>query len=77
MRTIAQEAAFQIALKNRSKRWGAMSVYIDYMGVMSVFIDYIDFGEEGRYMQPSTHFLQKFVPSHKEQISPGRILVLF
>ena len=32
---------------------------------------------KGKYMQSSTHFLQKVSASREEQTSPRRILVLF
>ena len=57
MRTIAQETAFQIALRNCSKEKGQkVSMYL-----ILVKRDYI---------QSSTYFLEKVTSSHEEQMSP-------
>ena len=61
-RTVAQETAFQIALRNCSEDAGRKH------NVILV---------KGEYMQSRTYFLQKVSASHVEQLSPGRILVLF
>ena len=56
MRTIAQEAAFQIALRNCSEERGkGQSI--------------CDFGEGGVHAIKHT-FLQKVTASHEEQMSP-------
>ena len=64
MRTIAWEAAFQIALRNCSKEVG---------GKVSIYVILV----KGEYMQSSTYFLQKVddslvkvTASHEEQMSP-------
>ena len=64
MRTIAWEAAFQIALRNCSKEVG---------GKVSIYVILV----KGEYMQSSTYFLQKVddslvkvTASHEEQTSP-------
>ena len=71
MRTMAQETAFQIALRNCSEEVG---------GKVSIYVILV----KGEYMQSSTHFFQtvsaslvKVTASHEEQTSPRRILVLF
>ena len=64
MRTIAQETAFQIALRNCYKEVG---------GKVSIYVILV----KGAYMQSSTYFLQKIsaslvkvTASHEEQMSP-------
>ena len=57
MRSIAQETAPQIALRNFSKEVGGRSVYI------------CDFGEGGVHAIKHI-FSQKVATSHKEQSSP-------
>ena len=64
MRTIAREAAPQIALRNCSKEEVGEGQYI------------CDFGE-GVFVKISTHFFEKVLASHEEQMSPVMILVLF
>ena len=59
MRTIAQETAFQIALRNYSEEVGEVSIYM--IG------GWWKWWGEG-YVQSNT-FWQKVVPSHKEQMS--------
>ena len=55
MRTIAQETAFQIALRNCSKEArGGVNMYVVLV--------------KGEYMQSSTYFLQKVSASHEEQL---------
>ena len=58
MRTIAWEAAFQIALKYCSKeeRWGGQQI--------------CDFGEGGEEHATKHIFFQKVAASHEEQMSP-------
>ena len=65
MRTIAQEAAFQIALRKCSK---------EVRGKVSIYEILV---KGAGYMQSSTHFLQKVAASlvkvtasHEEQTSP-------
>ena len=64
MRTIAQETAFQIALRNCSKEVG---------GQLRIHVILV----KGEYVQSSTYFLQKVsaslvkvTASHEEQTSP-------
>ena len=64
MRTIAQEIAFQIALRNCSEEVG---------GKVNIYVILV----KGEYLQSSTYFLQKFsasfrkvTASHEKQISP-------
>ena len=64
MRTIARETAFQIALRSCSEEVAGEGQYI------------CDFGE-GRVHAIKHTFLQKVAASHKEQMSPLMILVLF
>ena len=64
MRTIAQETAFQIALRNCSEEVG---------GEVRIYVIL----EKGEAVQSSTGFLQKVAVSHKGQTSPWRTLVLF
>ena len=64
MRTIAWEAAFQIALRNSSKEAG---------GKVSIYVILV----KGEYMQSSTYFLQKVSARYQEQTSPCRVLVVF
>ena len=59
-----RETAFQIALRNCSKEVvGKLSIYVILVKV--------------EYMHSSIYFLQKVFASHKEQLSPWRILVPF
>ena len=71
MRTITQETAFQIALRNCSKEVG---------GKISIYVILVKW----KYMQSSTYAFQKVsadlmkvTASHGEQTSSWRILVLF
>ena len=64
MRTTAQEMAFRRALRNCSKEVGE-GQYI------------CDFSEGGVHAIKHIQFLQKVAASHKEQVSPFMILVLF
>ena len=62
MRTVVQETAFLITLRNRSEWWAEVA------GQVLV---------KGKYLQSSTYFLQEPAATHKEQLSPWKIFVLF
>ena len=67
MKTLAQETAFQIALRSRSKETRAGWGVVQYM---------CDFGEGG--IHAIKHIFQRKVSaSHQEQTSPQRNLGLF
>ena len=64
MRTIAQERASKITLRNCSKEVGGGGQYK------------YDFSEGG-CVQSKAHFWQQVAAGHKEQMSPIMILLLF
>ena len=64
MRTVAQEIAFQTALRNCSKEVGERSVL--YMILV-----------KEAYMQLSTHFGRGLLLSHEKEASSVMILMLF